>query len=154
MTADILTAGHIKFLEQIRERYKHPQIIIGLLSVKALRGYKKTIVPYEDREYILKNLKQVDEVVKQDDLNPYSNLIKTRAMAIASGAGWEKRELKAIEKWIRYHRKAKEKIEKEVGEKMEDRMWKPHTLNIKLKGEGKKKLYSSSAIKKLCKELY
>lgn len=153
MTLDIVTPGHIKFLEAIRNRYKHPIIVVSLLTDKALEGYKTPVMLYKDREYIARMLNLVDEVIPQDSLNPYDNLIRTGAMAIASGDGWEESELKAIEKWIDYHKKDKEIIEKEVGEEMEERLWKPHVLNIKLEEEKKgQKLYSSSFIKqKICK---
>jgi len=150
MTCDILTAGHIMFLEEIRKKYKHPIICVGLLTDKALKGYKDTIMSYKDRKYIVENLKPVDKVIPQDTLNPYDNLIKTGCMAIASGDGWEDEELKGIKKWEDYHYKEKLRIEKEAGKEMEERLWKPHILNIKLKDETHKK-YSSTKIKELCK---
>lgn len=155
MTANILTAGHIKFIETIRKRYKHPIICVGLLTDEALKGYKKVIVPYKDREYIISGLRVVDSVVPQNSLDPYKNLMKTGCMAIASGDGWEKVELNAIDKWIKYHTKRKEKVEKEVNCKYsdtDDGIWKPQILNIKLKGERNKK-YSSSKIIKICKNV-
>lgn len=139
MTAEILTAGHIKCLEWLKKEtgYIRPNIMVGLLSEKALKGYKKCVVPFKDRKYILSNLKQIDFLVKQDSLNPYENLKKFEPEAIASGDGWEKSELEAIDKYNKFFRK---KYYKDI-----------KIINIKLEGE-KVKAYSSSAIKKKIKE--
>lgn|SRR3990167_2704693 len=108
-TMDLVTMGHIKCLEWLRD-YKnqiHPLIYVGLLTDKALKGYKKNIVPFEERAYILKIIANGIRdkfgnpccwVVPQDSLNPYKNLKKYKPAAIASGDGWEKSELDAIKK--------------------------------------------------------
>jgi len=108
MSADILTPGHIKCLEWLRDyqSQKHPSIYIGLLSDKALEGYKKTIVSYKDREYIMEAIARgitkwgisCAYVVKQDSLNPVENIKKYKCVAVASGDGWEPEELEAIKK--------------------------------------------------------
>jgi hypothetical protein len=99
-------------------------VTIGLLTSKALKGYKKEIVPYLDRKYILDTiavaLKDV-RVIPQDSLNPVSNLRKYHYTHLASGDGFEKCELDAIKK---------------LGLKK---------LDIKLQDESEK-LYSSSKI--------
>jgi len=140
MTAEILTPGHIKCLEWLKKRtgYIRPMIIVGLLSDKALKGYKKCVVTYKDRKYVLEQIKYVDFLVKQDSLSPYKNLVKFGAEAIASGDGWEKEELKAIREYNKY-------FKKKVGRNI-------RLINIKLNSwEGKShKMYSSSKIKKLC----
>ena len=106
VTCELLTVGHIKCLEWLRE-YRHsknPYIIIGLLTDKALRGYKDSIVPFEDRKYILEHLVvnkfgiNILEIVPQDSLNPYKNLKEYHPEYIASGDGWEKEELAGIKK--------------------------------------------------------
>jgi glycerol-3-phosphate cytidylyltransferase-like family protein len=98
VTCNILTPGHIMCLEQLsRKGY----VIVGLLTAKALRGYKKEIVPFEDRKYILDTVAMGIgdiEVVAQDSLNPSKNLVAYNCHAIASGDGWEKEELEAIHK--------------------------------------------------------
>ena len=109
MTMDLITVGHIKVLEWLRD-YKHqshPQIIIGLLTDKALKGYKKNIVPFEERRYIVETLARGIRtkfnmpccwVVPQDSLNPYKNLKKYKAVILASGDGFEKVEKEAAKK--------------------------------------------------------
>jgi len=107
MTADILTPGHIKCLEWLRDykNQKHPDIIIGLLDEKALKGYKKTIMTFQERKYILEHLFipkfgiNTIRVVRQSSLDPSENIKKYKPVAIASGDGWEKEELRAIKKF-------------------------------------------------------
>ena len=136
MTIDILTAGHIKMLEAIVKKFKDPMIYIGLLSDKALKGYKECIVPFEERKYIAQHIyirhfhyNAIVSIVSQDSLNPYDYLIKFGIGFIASGDGWEQVELDAA-------KKANVTI-----------------LDIKLKGEWKKKKYSSTQTKeKICQK--
>jgi glycerol-3-phosphate cytidylyltransferase-like family protein len=122
MTCDILTVGHIKCLEHLAKRGR---VTIGLLTEKGLKGYKQTAVPYKDREYILETIAiaigNID-IVPQDSLDPTANLKKYKYDVIASGDGWEKKELEAIKRL------------------------KIKALDLKLRGE-KTKQYSSSKIK-------
>ena len=105
MTCNILTPGHIKCLEWLQD-YKQQKnhIVIGLLTAKALYGYKKELMPFKDRKYILDNIwmpkwkKDSIEIVSQDSLNPTRWVKNNRCEAIASGDGWEQQELDAIEK--------------------------------------------------------
>lgn len=124
VTCDILTPGHIKCLRYLKKR---GTVIVGLLTPRALRGYKKEVVPFKDRRFILRSLGAT--VVSQETLNPEKNIKKYKCQGIASGDGWEEGELKTIIKL---------------------RLTK---INIKFRGE-KKKLYSSSSIKKLCQKKY
>lgn len=98
MSARILTAGHIRCLEYLN---KMGFVYIGLLTAKALEGYKKEIVPYEDRAYILETIAMAlgnIDVVPQDSLDPTENLKRYKCDAIASGDGWEPSEERAIRK--------------------------------------------------------
>jgi glycerol-3-phosphate cytidylyltransferase-like family protein len=123
MTANIVTAGHIKCLEfLVRKGF----VTVGLLTAKALKGYKKEVMPFEDRKYILETIGMAlgnIDVVAQDSLDPTENIKKLKCTAIASGDGWEKQELTAIKKL------------------------KLQPIDIKLRGE-KEKQYSSSKILK------
>jgi glycerol-3-phosphate cytidylyltransferase-like family protein len=116
MTANILTPGHIQCLKLLS---KKGEVFVSLLTKKGLRNYKKEITPWEDRKYILQHFNK--KVVPQDSLDPTFNLKKYKCDAIASGDGWEQKELDAI------HR------------------LKLKTINIKLRNEKKKK-YSSKKI--------
>lgn len=102
MTCNILTKGHIEALKML---VQEDFVRVGLLTAKALEGYKKELVPFEDREYILKAvIRGFDEwediqVVPQESLDPSANIKAYRCTAIASGDGWAAPELKAIEKF-------------------------------------------------------
>lgn len=99
MTVNILTPGHIKCLEELTNK---DSVVVGLLTAKALEGYKKEIVPFKDRLFILENLSIVSHgsvlITPQNSLNPIKNIKKYNCWAIASGDGWEDEELKAINK--------------------------------------------------------
>ena len=104
MTAEILTPGHIKAIKWLQ---KKSHVIVGLLSEKALKGYKKCVVPYRDREFILK---QFTEVWRQDSLDPSKNLDRLLdrlieefgtkyRVGLASGDGFEKVERDAAKRF-------------------------------------------------------
>lgn len=125
MTLNILTPGHIKVLETLRDM---GNVRIGLLTSKALKGYKQELMPFEDRRFVAETIAiplGID-VVAQESLDPTANLKKYKEEALASGDGFEDSELLAIKKL---------KLVK---------------VHVKLKGEKFKK-YSSSKIWKIKK---
>lgn len=125
MSANILTVGHIKCLEYLRNR---GFVTVGLLTAEAMKGYKQELMPYEDREYILETIAMAlgnIDIVPQNSLDPSDNIRKYKCDIIASGDGFNADELRAIEKY------------------------KLKTLDIRLARERGKK-YSSSAI---CKKI-
>ncbi len=76
-------------------------MVIGLLTDEGLAGYKKVIIPFKDRQYVLEAIaKGINgvKVVPQDSLNPENNIIKYKCKAIASGDGFEEKELEVIHK--------------------------------------------------------
>lgn len=106
----ILTPGHIRSLKWLRDykRQQHPAIYIGLLTDKALKGYKDPIVLFKDRLEIMETVANGIRdrfnfpcvyVYPQDSLDPSENIKRLRPVAIASGDGWEPCELKAIKKY-------------------------------------------------------
>lgn len=120
-TCNILTPGHIQCLEWLVNNAD--EVVVGLLTAKALDGYKREIVPYKDRKYLLENLITSDcyDVVPQDSLDPTRNIIKYKCTALASGDGFEGVEQRAID------------------------TLKLQAIHIHLPGENKKR-YSSSRI--------
>ena len=92
VTCDVITPGHIKCFRWLQEK---DEVIIGLLTSEALDGYKKNVVPYTDRLFVLEALTDI-KIVPQTTLNPKENLIKYECDKIASGDGWEDAELSAI----------------------------------------------------------
>ena len=72
---DILHRGHVELLKYCKSL---GHVIVGLnsdSSVKTLKGNSRPINSQEDREFLLKSLKFVDEVVIFPENTPY-NLIK------------------------------------------------------------------------------
>lgn len=95
MTCNILVVGHIRLIKKLQEK---GNVIIGLLTSKALKGYKKEITPYKERLEILEALGFCIDIVPQNSLDPYKNLKKYKCDAIASGDGFEEVEKKAAKK--------------------------------------------------------
>ena len=122
MTADILTPGHIKAIETLRN---DDFVVVGLLTDHALHGYKKAVMPFKDRKYIMEVVAEGIGnviVVPQDTRDPTHNLKFYNCTAMASGDGWDEGELNAFKK---------------TGVKK---------IDLKLKGE-KTKRFSSSSVK-------
>ena len=96
MTAEILTPGHIKCLDFLSTK---DFVIVGLLTSKALKGYKKCVVSFEDRNFVLQAVIRGSDniiIVKQDSIDPRDNIRLLGCDAIASGDGWEIEEEIAI----------------------------------------------------------
>tara|TARA_R100000234_G_scaffold118803_2_gene100084 strand:- start:1270 stop:1650 length:381 start_codon:yes stop_codon:yes gene_type:complete len=72
---DILHRGHLELLKKCKEM---GYVLVGLNSdesVKALKGESRPFFSQEDREFALRSLKYVDDVIVFNELTPY-NLIK------------------------------------------------------------------------------
>ncbi len=84
--ADILHPGHINI---INEGAKYGRVIVGLLSDEAIASYKRLpIYPYEAREEIFGNLKNVSETVMQNSLDYTENLRKIKPDYVVHGDDW------------------------------------------------------------------
>mgnify|MGYP001595515064 CR=1 FL=1 len=128
MTADLITPGHILCLEYLSRK---GFVVVGLLTDKALKGYKQNVVPFSDRKFVLEALAEANDnifIANQDSLNPTEVIEKYKCDAIASGDGFEKAELEAIKKF---------KLKK---------------IDIKFGGEVTKKYGSSMIKEKICKQ--
>ena len=87
---DLFHVGHLRLLEEAKGL--GDKLIVGVFTDKVAEGFKRLpIVPEDQRTEILKNLKCVDEVVMQDELQPDKNLLALRPDVLAKGpgAGWE-----------------------------------------------------------------
>jgi len=77
MTADLLHYGHVRILRRARESADYH--ICGLLSDEASSSWQGvSICNYEERKAVLEAMDCVDEVIKQDVLDPTSNLMRIR----------------------------------------------------------------------------
>jgi len=72
---DLLHIGHLRTLQHSKELGDY--LIVGVLNDKAVWAYKRQpIIPFEQRMELISNLKCVDEVVEQNDVDPTDNLEK------------------------------------------------------------------------------
>ena len=95
LCADILHHGHINILKKAS---KYGKVIVGLLTDKAIRSYKKPpILNYKERKMIVENIKFVHEVTPQNSLSYKKNLIKIKPDYVFHGDDWKK----GIQKEIR-----------------------------------------------------
>jgi D-beta-D-heptose 7-phosphate kinase/D-beta-D-heptose 1-phosphate adenosyltransferase len=101
---DILHKGHVELL-RFCKRYRGvsfsghsllPHVIVGLnsdASVKRLKGDSRPINNQEDRAFLLKSLKYVDEVVIFDEDTPYELLKKIKPDLIVKGGDYKKEDV-------------------------------------------------------------
>jgi len=98
MVADMLHAGHLNI---INEASKLGSVTLGLLTDEAVAGYKR--VPhqsYEQRKVVLENLKGVDRVVIQHELDYRPNLRKYKPDYVVHGDDWKEGPLKKTREQI------------------------------------------------------
>ena len=96
LSADILHPGHINI---INESKKLGKVIIGLLTDKAISSYKRLpYLNYEQRKAVVENIKGVDKVVKQDELDYTKNLRNLKPDYVVHGDDWKKGVQKQIRK--------------------------------------------------------
>ena len=75
VVGDLLHIGHLRCLQQAKALGDY--LIVGVLTDIATEAYKrKPIIPFEERLELVKNLKCVDEVVKQDGVDPAETIKK------------------------------------------------------------------------------
>ena len=73
MSADLIHPGHLNI---INEAKKLGEVTIGLLTDKAIAGYKRLpFLTYEQRKLIIENIKGVHNVIPQETLDYVPNLI-------------------------------------------------------------------------------
>ena len=72
MGTDLIHHGHVNIIEVAREL---GEVTVGLLSDKAVSKYSRTpFLSYDERKKILENLKEVNEVIPQQELDYEENL--------------------------------------------------------------------------------
>lgn len=86
MSADLIHPGHLNIINEAR---KYGQVIIGLLTDKAIASYKRLpFLSYEQREIIVKNIKGVSQVIPQETLDYIPNLKKIKPDFVVHGDDW------------------------------------------------------------------
>ena len=94
MTADIIHPGIINI---VNEGAKHGELIVGLLTDKAIASHKRLpYLSYEQRRQVVENLKGVSRVVPQEEWSYVPNLRKYKPDFIIHGDDWKTNYLSKI----------------------------------------------------------
>lgn len=86
MSADVIHNGHINI---IKEGSKYGDVMIGLLTDKAIASYKRLpMLSYKEREAIFMEIKGVASVVPQETLDYTENILKYKPDFVIHGDDW------------------------------------------------------------------
>ena len=94
VSGDLLHIGHLKALQQAKALGDY--LIVGVITDEGIAAYKRVpVIPFEERIELIRNIKCVDEVIKQDSLDPTDNLKSTKADIVVHGDDWDENFLGA-----------------------------------------------------------
>ena len=94
MSVDLIHKGHINI---IKEASKLGDVVVGLLTDKAISSYKRLpFMPYESRKLIIEQIKGVDKVIEQRTHNYRENLMKLRPNYVVHGDDWREGPQKKV----------------------------------------------------------
>jgi phosphoenolpyruvate mutase len=105
LAVDILHEGHINIIKTAK---KYGNVVVGLLTDKAIAEYKDlTILNFNEREVLVKNLSLVDDVITQDSNDYESILNQIKPDYFVHGDDWKfdnrkhirKKVIKVLKKW-------------------------------------------------------
>ena len=105
LAVDILHKGHINIIK-IAKNYG--RVIVGLLTDKAIVKYKElTVLNFEERKNLVKNIKYIDQVVAQDNYDYEEILNRIKPNYFVHGDDWKfdnrkivrKKVIKILKKW-------------------------------------------------------
>ncbi|HOI30650.1 MAG TPA: D-glycero-beta-D-manno-heptose 1-phosphate adenylyltransferase [Melioribacteraceae bacterium] len=86
---DILHAGHVDYLS--KAKLFGDVLIVALNSdesVARIKGSKRPIVPFNERAFVIANLKAVDYVTKFEEDTPFETIKKIVPDILVKGADW------------------------------------------------------------------
>jgi phosphoenolpyruvate phosphomutase / 2-hydroxyethylphosphonate cytidylyltransferase len=87
MSADLVHPGHLNI---INEAKKLGNVVIGLLTDKAIASYKRLpYMPFEQRKIVMENIKGVERVIPQESLDYVPNLLKLKPEFVVHGDDWK-----------------------------------------------------------------
>ena len=87
MSADLIHPGHMNI---IKEAAKLGDVIVGLLTDKAIASYKRLpYMTYEQRKEVVENIKGVVNVIPQETLDYRPNLKKIKPDFVVHGTDWK-----------------------------------------------------------------
>ena len=109
LAVDILHSGHLNIINRAK---KYGKVVIGLLSDNAVAEYKNIpALEYEERYKIVKNLKNVHKIIKQDTWDYSKVLNSLKPDYFVHGDDWKKGiQKKTRQKVIRLLKKNKGKL--------------------------------------------
>jgi len=105
MSADLIHPGHLNI---IRKAVELGEVIIGLLTDKAIASYKRLpYMTYDQRLQVVESIKGVSRVVAQDTLDYVPNLEKLKPDYVVHGDDWREgvqrqtrqRVIEALSRW-------------------------------------------------------
>jgi len=105
MSADLIHPGHLNILSTAS---KYGDVIVGLLTDKAIASYKRLpFMEFSQREIIIKSIKYVHKVVPQESLDYCDNLEKYKPNYVIHGDDWtsgiqkktRERVIESLKKW-------------------------------------------------------
>ena len=98
MTADIMHPGLIHI---INEATKYGDVIVGLLTDKAIAEHKRLpYLTYELRKKVVENIKGVSEVIPQEEWSYVDNLKRIKPDYIIHGDDWKTGPLREIREQV------------------------------------------------------
>lgn len=87
MSADLVHPGHLNVL---RTAAKYGEVVVGLLTDKAIASYKRIpYMEYEQRKEVIENIKSVSRVIPQETLDYVPNLRKLKPDYVVHGDDWK-----------------------------------------------------------------
>lgn len=87
MSADLIHPGHLNI---INEAKKLGEVTVGLLTDKAIAGYKRLpFLTFDQRKQIIENIKGVENVIRQDTLDYVPNLKLLKPDYVVHGDDWK-----------------------------------------------------------------
>lgn len=87
MSADMIHPGHLNI---IKEASQLGEVIIGLLTDKAIASYKRLpSLTYEQRKVVVENIKGVSQVMPQHELDYVPNLRMIKPDYVVHGDDWK-----------------------------------------------------------------
>lgn len=96
---DMFHIGHLNVLNNAKQYCDY--LIVGVSTDQLVKEYKgkEVIVPFDERFEIVKNIKCVNEVVTQENMNKLEALLKYNCDVVFVGDDW-----KGTDSWNRYEK--------------------------------------------------
>jgi glycerol-3-phosphate cytidylyltransferase len=98
---DMFHVGHLNALNKAKDL--GDKLIVAVTTDECINDYKKSypVIPYDQRLKIIKNIKCVDVVIKQEKLFDIDLFLNTGADVYVVGTDWEHRYDNAELNWLR-----------------------------------------------------